>query len=53
LKEGERAELSDDDVDYETKVKHMILPDGVLNLNTGFPIIIVMTKSDLLGFGEA
>jgi translation initiation factor 2 gamma subunit (eIF-2gamma) len=31
----------------------MPLPDGVLNMNTGFPIVIILNKSDLLTFGEA
>jgi hypothetical protein len=31
----------------------MILPDGVLNINTGIPIVIIFTKSDILTFGDA
>jgi translation initiation factor 2 gamma subunit (eIF-2gamma) len=31
----------------------MILPDGVLNINLGFPIVIICNKSDLIQFGEA
>lgn len=31
----------------------MVLKDGILNINTGFPIIIALNKSDILNFGEA
>lgn len=34
-------------------IENMVLPDGVLNLNTGFPLIFICNKSDLILFGEA
>jgi len=45
--------LSDDEQDHKSMIENMILPDGVLNINTGFPIIIICNKSDLIQFGEA
>ena len=45
-------EEGDEDVDHIDYSK-MVLKDGILNINTGFPIIIALNKSDILNFGEA
>lgn len=42
--------MSDDE--RENMISDMLLPDGVLNVNTGFPIVILLTKSDVMNFGE-
>lgn len=42
--------MSDDE--RENMISNMLLPDGVLNVNTGFPIVILLTKSDVMNFGE-
>lgn len=49
----ERQNISDDEIDHKEMIENLSLPVGVLDINTGFPIVIICNKSDLIQFGEA
>lgn len=45
----EEGENLDEHIDYDRTP----LKDGILNNNTGFPIIIGLSKNDILNYGDA
>ena len=44
--------MDDDEIDMERVRQEMPLPEGVLEVNLGIPVIIACTKSDLLLHGD-